>query len=86
MLWGWSLGKGRYKNLSITLRILSVYTIVDHNLYFEITTKIVRINIALMEEIPHQLIWKISHYLHGFKIPRRWLFEISQPSTVFLVD
>ena len=36
--------------------------------------------ILLMEEILHQLIWKISHYLHGFIHPR-WC-RISEPSTV----
>ena len=37
--------------------------------------------IRLVEEILHQLIWLISHYLQGFIHPR-WLFGISEPSTV----
>ena len=32
--------------------------------------------LRLMEEILHQLIWRISHYLQGFIHPR-WLFGIS---------
>ena len=35
----------------------------------------------VMEEIPHQLIWSISHYLQGFK-DGKWMFAISEPSTV----
>ena len=36
-----------------------------------------------MEDILHQLIWRISHFLEAF-INDRWLFGISEPSTVFL--
>ena len=35
-----------------------------------------------MEEILHQLIGRLSHDLPGF-IHSRWLFGISEPSTVF---
>ena len=37
--------------------------------------------ILLMEEILHQLIGSLSHYLQG-SIHPRWLFGISEPSTV----
>ena len=37
--------------------------------------------ILLMAEILHQLIGSSPHYLQGF-IHRRWLFGISEPSTV----
>ena len=37
--------------------------------------------ILLVEEILHQLVGSLSHYLQGF-IYGRWLFRISEPSTV----
>ena len=37
-----------------------------------------------MAEILHQLIGSLSHYLQGFIHPR-WLFGISEPSTVWFV-
>ena len=38
-----------------------------------------------MEEILHQLVWQISHYLQGF-IHVGCLFGISEPSTVLYID
>ena len=35
-----------------------------------------------MEEILHQLIYGFSHYLQVFYRSNRWLFGISEPSTV----
>ena len=53
-----------------------------HNLSNE-TTKILVIDstLLLMEEILHQLKWRIYHYLQGF-VHVKWLFGISEPSTV----
>ena len=41
--------------------------------------------ILLMAEILHQLISSLSHYLQGWVHPR-WLFGISEPSTVVCPD
>ena len=52
-----------------------------HESWWEVRTLCRKVLVLLMEEILHQLIGSLSHYLQGFIHPR-WLFGISEPSTV----
>ena len=61
--------------------LLSGKSWCNNGFFWEVRTLCAKVLVLLMEEILHQLIGSLSHYLPGFIHPR-WLFGISEPSTV----